>query len=109
MSGNNAHRSDAPSISLEALQQIEDICARLELHFRSGVRQNLDNYLKGVAGDIRNELLRELLLLDIEMRRELGEAVSSSDYDYLATTADQTVVNKVFDETYYQARSCRAS
>lgn len=88
-----------PDLPLVALERIESICSRFEDESGRGGPTQLESYLAGVQGEERSELLRELLVLDIELRKQRGHEPSVADYAYLASPDDQTVVRSAFEET----------
>ena len=62
------------------LERIDRVCERYEDAWQAGQRPCLDDYL-GEAGEAeRDRLLRELIALDIDYRRQLGEKPEAREY-----------------------------
>ncbi len=59
--------------ALADLQQVDAVCDRFEMAWRSGRRPDLAEYLAEVPAKARPQLFRDLLSLDMEYRRALGE------------------------------------
>jgi serine/threonine protein kinase/tetratricopeptide (TPR) repeat protein len=66
-------------LSSHALR-IDMRCDRFESHWRGGQRPAIEDYLAEAPEPARPALLRELLALDLELRRECGERPSPGDY-----------------------------
>jgi serine/threonine-protein kinase len=64
-----------------ALEQINAIAERFEDAWESGERPRIASYLDGEPGSIQAELVRHLLRVDLERRRERGEAPEPADYE----------------------------
>jgi hypothetical protein len=78
--------SPAPSVSDDvlsaaALLRVDGVCARFEDAWRAGRRPRLEEFLAGVQGPERRELLRELLRLEREYRQDLGETPAAHEYE----------------------------
>ena len=61
-------------------ERIDCVCERFEDAWQSGKRPRLEDYLIEVDELERAHLLRELIALDIDYRRQLGEKPVASDY-----------------------------
>jgi serine/threonine protein kinase len=86
---------DQPSLSLTALQRIEQACARFEAAWQANAAPRIEDYL-GTAGDAeRTQLLCELLLLDLELRRCRGETLDRETYRQ-RFPAEAALVDSVF-------------
>jgi tRNA A-37 threonylcarbamoyl transferase component Bud32 len=66
-----------PPVQFDALRK------RFEQAWQSGPRPRLQDYLAEVAGDQRPGLLRELLPLEVQYRRKLGETPALKEYQHL--------------------------
>ena len=66
--------------NLSRKERIDEICDEFESHWIEGVEPNLRTYLDSSEPDIRDDLFRELLLVDSEYRGELGSSFSKDDY-----------------------------
>src|SRR5262245_60748780 len=64
---------------LSVALRLERACDRFEAAWRQG-RPALEDHLAGWRGPERAELLRQLLLLDLDYRRGRGEACRAEDY-----------------------------
>ena len=51
------------------LQRIDDACDRFEAAWRRGDRPDLESFLTDHSGPCRTSLLRELLALELDLRR----------------------------------------
>ncbi len=72
------------SISLSKIQSIDRICDQFEAAWkaagRTGTRPKIDAFLAGVPPAEWPELLRELLILDLDYRRQRGETPTLEEY-----------------------------
>jgi tetratricopeptide (TPR) repeat protein len=59
---------------------VEAVCDRFEAAWRSGPRPHIELYLGAVEHSVQAALLRELLTLDVEYRRQAGEDPIPSEY-----------------------------
>ncbi len=75
----NMVNPDDQTISLDQRIEIDRLADRFESEFRSGREPNIESYLDNHAGD-RNRLLRELLAIEIELRRNTGSIIAPEDY-----------------------------
>lgn len=60
--------------------QIDAACDQFEADWRSGQAPRMEEYLAGAAEELRPALLRELLLVEIECRRQQGEHPTIAEY-----------------------------
>lgn len=65
---------------LDALERIEEACRRFEAAWKRGEEPSIEDALGGATGGERAALLRELILLDLDYRRQRGEAPIVDDY-----------------------------
>jgi WD40 repeat protein/serine/threonine protein kinase len=75
-------RHDEPSESL--LAEIDPVCDAFEAEWRTGKRPSVEAYLERVSKPAQRGLLRELLRIDLDYRRQRGEAAQFADYAHLA-------------------------
>ncbi|MEM7559649.1 MAG: serine/threonine protein kinase, partial [Planctomycetota bacterium] len=62
-------------LPIAALEQIDDLCAEFERHWQKNERPDIDAFLKDdLPRDQREVLLTELIALDLDYRRRLGES-----------------------------------
>ena len=75
--------------------RIDDACDRYEAGWVSGPRPRIEQFLDQVAAIERPSLLRELLAIELEIRRGRGEAPTAEEY--LARFPDNSaLVNDAF-------------
>jgi serine/threonine-protein kinase len=67
-------------LAVADLQQIDDACDLFEAAWQAGERPDLERFLIPHAGTVRTQLLRELLALELDLRRELGEKPDRASY-----------------------------
>ena len=60
--------------------RIDDACDRYEAGWVAGPRPKIEQFLDQVAAIERPSLLRELLAIELEIRRERGEAPTAQEY-----------------------------
>jgi eukaryotic-like serine/threonine-protein kinase len=65
---------------LEQVRRIHRLCEEYETQWRAGRRPRIEEVLERAGADDRDGLLEELLALDVELRRELGERPSVGEY-----------------------------
>ena len=61
-------------------RRIDEACDRFEAGWRAGAPPRLEDFVAGWAGDERAALLRELVPLDADYRRQRGEAGVAAAY-----------------------------
>jgi WD40 repeat protein/predicted Ser/Thr protein kinase len=61
-------------------RRVDEACNRFEAAWRAGGPPRLEDFVAGWAGEERAALLRELVPLDADYRRQRGEAWSAADY-----------------------------
>jgi WD40 repeat protein len=69
-----------PTLPLPAAQRINEACNRFELALQAGQRPRIEDYLGGVAEPEGPHLLRELVALEIDYRRQTGEPPPVEEY-----------------------------
>ena len=67
---------ESPSL----LQRVDRACDNFEGRLRAGERPPIEDFLGATGGSERQSLLRELVRLEVEYRREQGEAPRLDDY-----------------------------
>jgi eukaryotic-like serine/threonine-protein kinase len=65
---------------LERLRRVHRLCEEFETCWRAGERPLIEEALERVPAHDRNELLKELIILEVELRRDAGETPSLSEY-----------------------------
>ena len=68
------------TLDLAQWQRIEVACERFEVDLANGCESQLEVYLQGFHGAEKEELVRELIGLDLEIRRRRGETPARKDY-----------------------------
>ena len=66
--------------SLAQARRVNLACERFELAWRAGEEPRIEDVLSAAVPGDRQNLLRELLALEIELRRDQGENPSTSEY-----------------------------
>ncbi len=66
--------------SLSGAQQIDAICDRFELAWLRGERTSIEKILAESPAKLRNALARELVAIEMELRRRVGENPSLAEY-----------------------------
>ena len=76
---NNTSNND-DSQSLSSVQRIDAICDRFELAWIRGERISIDKILEESPTTLRRSLARELVAIEMELRRKAGEEPSLAQY-----------------------------
>lgn len=83
---------------VEQLKSLDRLCDEFESRWSSGQRPSLAALVAELPDSIRSEALYELLSIELESRRELGEQPRAEEY--LPSFSDQSdVIWNIFDET----------
>src|SRR4051812_17931123 len=69
-----------PSLPLSLEERVDAVCLRYEQAWKAGGRPRPEDFLGGAAGPERPALLRELIALEVEYRRRLGEDPRPEEY-----------------------------
>ncbi len=90
------------SLPLSAALRVEDLCTDFEEQYRAGQSPRIEDFLIRIEDSTRRHLLRELLLLEVELRRHAGQTPQPDDYrPRFPDHAD--LVEEVLDEVLNQA------
>ena len=105
------HDQDA-SLPLAALEFIDRVAIEFDKAWREDRRPSLANYLDGFEGDEQAQLLRSLLLVELEYRRLAGERPDVKSYErdfpqYVAVV--QSAFQEEHDERQVAAEESRAA
>jgi eukaryotic-like serine/threonine-protein kinase len=65
---------------LERARRLHSVCETFECRWRNGDRRQIEDVLEKIEAGDRPALLEELLILEIELRRAIGERPSLSEY-----------------------------
>src|SRR5215475_4280578 len=66
--------------SLATLKRLDEVCAAYETAWQAGEKPRLETYVGGAVEPDRTLLLRELLKLEIELRKTAGQTVTAAEY-----------------------------
>ena len=72
--------SDSSSAPLSQALRTDRLCDRFEASWKAGTRPKIDDFLAEVPPTESADLLRELLILDLQYRRRLGESPTLEQY-----------------------------
>jgi serine/threonine-protein kinase len=92
------------SVPLTLERLVDETCDRFEEAWRAGQGPRIENYLAGVAEPVRGVLLRELLALEIDLRREAGDRPTPEEYKRLFPD-DGDLIDAVFASSPRDAKS----
>lgn len=68
-------------LPISALERIDDLCAEFERKWQSGEQPTIESMqIDGISSTERDVLLAELILLDVDYRRQRGETPTKQDY-----------------------------
>ena len=71
-------------LPIEALERIDDLCAEFERKWQTNEPPSIESVL---AGEVeRDVLLAELIVLDVDYRRRLGETPTEQEYPRASAT-----------------------
>ncbi len=68
------------SLAVDQLQRIDEACDRFETAWRGGTRPDLEAFLAGFDGLERDRLLRELLAIELDLKRQQDEPTDPDVY-----------------------------
>ena len=85
------------SLPLPALERIDDKCLEFEAAWKAGEAPRIEDYLGDTQGAERGELLRQLLLLDLDYRRLQADQPTEEEYRGRFSDDGEIVAN-VFGE-----------
>jgi WD40 repeat protein len=72
-------RSEA-GLPLPLLERADAVCDRFEAEWGAGGCPRIEDFLAGEEGPVRDHLLRELVLVEVECRRARGEEPTADEY-----------------------------
>jgi len=90
-------RSHNASLPLQALERIEGVCLEFEAAWKKGRQPRIEDYVGESQGAVRRELLRELLLLDLDYRSRSDDLPREGEYQ-ARFPQDIQLVSDVFRE-----------
>lgn len=97
-------KSNDASLTLPALERIETVCLAFEAAWKMGDKPRIEDYLGDKQGAERGELLRQLLLLDLDYRRQQADQPTEEEYQ-ARLSDDAELVSDVFGEFSVRAAS----
>jgi len=74
------NRPPAETLSLAQARRVNEACDRFEAEWRAGRPAAMESALAGVEGRDRRGLFSELLSLEVELRRALGQRPEAAEY-----------------------------
>jgi hypothetical protein len=77
--------------------KVDGLCDRFEAAWQAGQRPQIEKYLEPLSGADRSALLTELVALDVEYRRRLGETPTRTDYETRFSAESSINWNQLFD------------
>ena len=80
MQPDNSTSRDDPQVNVSFFDHVNALCQSFADEWQSQPRPNLSDYINRVADDSREILFRNLLLREIQMRRQQGEQPSADEY-----------------------------
>jgi tetratricopeptide (TPR) repeat protein len=72
-------RRESP-LPLDLVRWINEVCNRFELAWQAGPRPRLEDFVGDTPEPARSALLRELIALDLDYRRQAGENPTAEEY-----------------------------
>ena len=91
--------SDDPDGSKDpSTAEFDAMCSRFELGWREGRTLSIEECLQGCSPGARAQLLTELLLVELELRRKAGEQPIAEEY-LRRFPEESSVIEEVFDRT----------
>ncbi len=70
-----------PTLSLTGEKLVDQLCDTFEREWKRGERPRIEDRISGIHGSAQEHLLRELVAVEVEMRRALGENPEPSEYE----------------------------
>ena len=69
-----------PDVLTAERERVDKICNRFEDEWKGGQSPRIESHLQGPPGAVRDLMLRELLLLEIDLRLESADRPAKQDY-----------------------------
>lgn len=88
-------RGSSPS-SFDAAEAVDAACDRFEADWRAGRTPRIEDYLADQPPANRVDLVRELIALEVELRRQAGEQVVAEEYE-ARFPAEPELVRRAFE------------
>src|SRR5437867_3599916 len=68
------------TLSHSEVEQLDKICDAFEQAWRGRAQPRIEDFISQVGERLRDDLLRELIAAEVDLRRESGEEVSKQEY-----------------------------
>jgi hypothetical protein len=68
------------SLSPSEVMQIDQICDAFDRDWHANRQPKIEDFLANIAAELRDDLLRELIATELDLRREGGQDVSRQEY-----------------------------
>jgi formylglycine-generating enzyme required for sulfatase activity len=101
------NEQDDQSWTPSYLERVVAVCDAFEAAWRDGRVPRIEDYLRGQVGSIRQELLRELLAVELELRARFGDALLLQDY-LDRFPGDAELVNSAFASAWIPGGSTKS-
>jgi serine/threonine protein kinase/tetratricopeptide (TPR) repeat protein len=72
--------SGPDSLSATRAEELDRACDRFEAEWRAGLRPRIEDHLEGIAEPLRSTWLAELIAVELDRRRRLGERPDRTEY-----------------------------
>ena len=95
---------DPRRLPLPLAAEVDRVCDRFAAAWASGHRPRAEDYLAGAAATLRAPLLAELLRVELEARRNAGEAPNPDEF-LTRFSADAAAVDAAFQATTIAPRT----
>jgi eukaryotic-like serine/threonine-protein kinase len=69
-----------PALSLDTARHVDRLCDAFEAAWIAGPQPKIDDHLLGTTEELRRQLVRELIQIDLFYRRGRGDSPQASDY-----------------------------
>ena len=73
-------RNDKDQVSINIFEQIDSICAEFRQQWKSGAKPSITDFLNRVDENAQSNLFRNLLTVEVKLRRRKGESPRSTEY-----------------------------
>ena len=73
-------RNEKDQVSINIFEQIDTICGEFRTKWKTGTKPSISDFLNRVDENAQSNLFRNLLTVEVKLRRRSGELPSSTDY-----------------------------
>jgi serine/threonine protein kinase len=81
--------------ALKIIERVDNECDRFEHQWRTGAAPRIEEFVAALAGPQRDELLRALLEVELELRSQSGDSPTAEEY-HARFSADRLLVEEAF-------------